>query len=79
MHEKVSCTLTTAGVLRFLYMTYIFSPYLKAKTQWNKGMYDFDSGNYVNCVLLDINLYEIKREKTIGPCTFSIILVCSFW
>ena len=34
-----------------------------AKTQWNKGMSDFDSWNSVNCVLLDINLYETKREK----------------
>ena len=30
-------------------------------------MSDFDSGNSVNCVLLDINLYETKREKIIGP------------
>ena len=52
---------STAGVLRFLYI--FFSLYLKAKTQWNKGMSDFDSGNSVNCVLLDVNLYETKREK----------------
>ena len=38
---------------------YIF----KAKTQWNKGMSDFDSGNSVNCVSLDVNLSETKREK----------------
>ena len=28
-----------------------------------KGMSDFDSGNSVNCVLSDVNLYETKREK----------------
>ena len=45
-------------------MTYIFfSLYFKVKTQWNKGMSDFDSGNSVNCVLSDVNLYETKREK----------------
>ena len=45
-------------------MNYIFfSLYFKAKTQRKKGMSDFDSGNSVNCVLLDINLYETKREK----------------
>ena len=45
-------------------MTYIFfSFYFKAKTQWNKGISTFDSGNPVNCVLLDVNLYETKREK----------------
>ena len=41
----------------------VSSLYFKAKTQWNKGMTDFDSGNSVNCVGLDINLYETKREK----------------
>ena len=45
-------------------MTYtFFSLYFKAKTQWNKGMSDFDSGNYANCILLDVSLYETKREK----------------
>ena len=44
-----------------------FSLYFKANTQWNKGMSDFKSGNSVNCVLLDIYLYETKREKIIGP------------
>ena len=44
-------------------MAYIFSFYFKAKTQWNKSMSDFDSGNSVIGVLLDINLYETKREK----------------
>ena len=44
-----------------------FSLYFKAKTQWNKGMSDFKSGNSVNCVLLDIYHYETKREKIIGP------------
>ena len=44
-------------------MTYIFSLYFKAKTQWNKDMSDIDSENSVNCVLLDVNLYETKREK----------------
>ena len=42
---------------------YFFSLYFKAKTQWNKGISAFDSGNSVNCVLLDINLYETNREK----------------
>ena len=37
--------------------------YFKAKTQWNKGMFDFDSGNSVNCFLLEVNLYETNREK----------------
>ena len=27
------------------------------------NMSDFDSGNSVNCVLLDVILYETKREK----------------
>ena len=45
-------------------MAYIFfSLYFKAKTKRNKGMSDFDSGNSVNCVLLDIKLYETKMEK----------------
>ena len=44
-------------------MIYIFSLYFKAKTQWNKGMSDFDSGNSVNWVFLDVNLYERVREK----------------
>ena len=30
-------------------------------------MSDFDSGNSVNCVLLDVNLYETKREKSLVP------------
>ena len=32
-------------------------------------MSDFDSGNSVNCVLLDVKLYETKREKYLvtGP------------
>ena len=42
---------------------YFFSLYFKAKTQWNKRRSDFDSGNSVKCVLLDVNLYETKREK----------------
>ena len=51
--------------LRILLNSHIFfTPYFKAKTQWNKGMSDFYSGNSVNCVLLDVYLYEItKREK----------------
>ena len=32
-------------------------------------MSDFDSGNSVNCVLLDVNLYETKREKLLVPCS----------
>ena len=45
-------------------MTYIFfSLYFKAKTKRNKSMSDFYSGNSVDCVLLDVNLYETKREK----------------
>ena len=32
---------STAGVLRFLDMTYIFSLYFKANTQWNNDMSDF--------------------------------------
>ena len=47
----------------FVHDIYFFPLYSKAKTQWSKGMSDFDSGNSVNCVLLDINLYETKREK----------------
>ena len=52
--RKVSCTggiihspsiQLQVGVLRFLYMTYICSFYFKAKTQWIKGMSDYDSGN----------------------------------
>ena len=30
-------------------------------------MSDFDSGNSVNCVLLDVNLYETKRENNWSP------------
>ena len=30
-------------------------------------MSDFDSGNTVNCVLLDVNLYETKRENNWYP------------
>ena len=40
----------------------LFSLYFKAKNQWNKGMSDFDSGNSINCVLLDVNLYETKSS-----------------
>ena len=47
----------------FVYDLYFCSVYFKDKTQRNKGMSDFDSGNSVNCVLLDIYLYETKREK----------------
>ena len=47
----------------FVHDIYFCSLYFKAKTQRNKGMSDFDSGNSVNCVLLDVNLYETKREK----------------
>ena len=49
--------------VEILHMTYIFSLYFKTKKQWNKGMSYFYSGNSDNCVLLDINLYETKREK----------------
>ena len=42
---------------------YYCSLYFKTNTQWNKVISDFDSGNSVNCVLLDVNLYETKREK----------------
>ena len=47
----------------FVHDLYFFSLYFKAKTQRNKGMSDFDSGNSVTFVLLDINLYETKSEK----------------
>ena len=47
----------------FVHDLHFFSLYFKAKTQRNKSMSDFDSGNSVNCVLLDVNLYETKREK----------------
>ena len=30
-------------------------------------MSDFDSGNYVNCVLLDISLYETKGKNNWSP------------
>ena len=30
-------------------------------------MSDFDSGNSVNCILLDVNLYENKEGKIIYP------------
>ena len=30
-------------------------------------MSDFDSGNSVNCILLDVNLYENKEGKIICP------------
>ena len=35
-------------------------------------MSDFDSGNSVNYVLLDINLYETKRENNWSPIPLSI-------
>ena len=47
----------------FVHDLYFFSLYFKAKTRRNKSMSDFYSGNSVNCVLLDVNLYETKREK----------------
>ena len=47
----------------FVHDLYFFSLYFKAKTQWNKGMSDFDLGNSVNCILLYVNLYETNREK----------------
>ena len=47
----------------FVHDIIFFSLYFKAKTQWNKGMSEFDSGNSFNCVSLDINLYETKRTK----------------
>ena len=37
-------------------------------------MSDFYSGNSVNCVLLDVNLYETKREKLLVPYTNSVML-----
>ena len=30
-------------------------------------MSDFCSGNSDNCILLDINLYETKRENNLSP------------
>ena len=53
------CPLFVHDIYFFLWL------YFKAKTKWNKGMSDFDSGNSVNCVLLDVNLhvYETKREN----------------
>ena len=58
LQEKVSCTrgnfhspsiqLAVSG--DFCVWPVFFSLYFKAKTQWNKGMSDFDSGNSVNCV-----------------------------
>ena len=41
-------------------------------------MSDFDSGNSVNCVLLDVNLYETNEGKIIGPphlkhCTIAVL------
>ena len=53
-------------------MTYIFfsfSLYFKAKTQWNKGMSDFYSENFENCVLLDVNLYETKKKNHLSLIT----------
>ena len=46
----------------FTHDLYFFSLYLKAKTQRNKGKPDFDSGNSVNCVLLDVNLFYMKQR-----------------
>ena len=37
-------------------------------------MSDFDSGNSVYCVLLDVNLYETKREKQ-----FNVTLTMAFY
>ena len=51
----------------FVHDIYCFSLYFKAKTQWNKGMSEFYSGNSDNCVLLNANLLETKREKKFGP------------
>ena len=50
-------------VENFVHDLHFFSLYFKVKTLRNKGKSDFDSGNSVNCVLLDVNLYETKREK----------------
>ena len=41
----------------FVHDLYFFTLYFKAKTQRNKSMSDFYSGNSVNCVLLDINRF----------------------
>ena len=41
-------------------------------------MSDFDLGNSVNCVLLDVNLYETKRYKIIGPLYLQCISVIPY-
>ena len=33
-------------------------------------MSDFDSGNSVICILLDVSLYETKRKKKLVPYTY---------
>ena len=64
MHVVISLLQAfNCGCLEIFVHDIYFSFYFKAKTQWNKGMSDFDSKNSVNCVLLDVNLYETKREK----------------
>ena len=42
-------------------------------------MSDFDSGNSVNCVLFDINLYEGKRGNKWFPIpeTITVIMPCT--
>ena len=57
VHQAFNCQCLAI----FVHDIYFFL--FKVKTQWNKGMSDFDSGNSVNFVLLDVNLYETKREK----------------
>ena len=59
VHVVISI-LRHSTVLRFLYMTYIFFSLFQSQDPMDKGMSDFDSGN---SVLLDVNLYETKREK----------------
>ena len=38
-------------------------------------MSDFASGNFVNCVLLDGNIYETKKEKLLVPYAYTIMSI----
>ena len=51
----------------FVHDLYFVSLYFKAKTQWNKGMSDFYSGNSVNCILLDVTYMKQRGKSNCSP------------
>ena len=63
LQEKVSCTRGNfhSPSIHAIHAIYFFL--FISKSRPNGIMSEFDLGNSVNCVLLDVNLYQTKREK----------------